>query len=208
LTITVEPGAVVDIGFFGLSNVDEVFVQMWDVAGGELTFDEGYSTEDYLGADPYWAFFFNEPRHRNQLTVGGMPASTECRIVVTLSSFDGNPVSVGMIAFGVFESLGLSEYGFTVSPVDYSRITTDDYGTSRVKKGRSAKDLRGSVFMPAVDANAAANIVYSLLGVPAVWRASKEITYDYLTSFGLGSADITPEGPFEAQLSLTVKGLI
>lgn len=208
MSVVLEPGAVTDLGLYGLANVDEVRVRLWETAGGVLLVDQLYTTEDFMGADLYWAFFFDEPRQRSQLVVSGLPASTSSRVQLDVSSFNGEPVSVGMVAMGVFETLGSAEYGATASPQDYSRVTTDEYGTTKVVRGRSAKDLRATLHMHRDEANAADALVYRLLGVPVVLRLSTEAAYDYLTSYGLLSADITPAGPSVAKLNLTLKGIV
>lgn len=207
-TFTVRPGAIADIGFFSLVNVDRVRVKVWDTPGGTLVYDQTKGTEDFWGSDLFWAFYFDKPRQRTQLFFEDIPASTVCEIEVTASSFDGNDIEVGLVAFGLFESLGVSEYGFVASPVDFSRIVRDDYGTTRIVKGRNAKDIRGTAYCPADAANAAVGIVYRLLGTPAVWRPSRLAQYDFLTTYGLGSADVSVPEAGDARFSIDVKGLV
>jgi hypothetical protein len=207
-TMTVRPGSINDIAFFGLVNVDRVRIRVWDSPGGNLVYDETRGTEDFWSSDLYWSYYFDEPRQRTVLSFGDIPASQTCEVELTATSFDAQPLEIGMAAFGSFESLGVSEYGFSASPKDYSRITEDEYGTTRVQKRRNAKNIRGQVYCPTQAANAAVSIVYRLLGVPAVWRPSNLAQYDFLTTFGLGSADISASGPDESRLSIDVRGLI
>lgn len=207
-SLTVRPGAITDIGFFSLVNVDRVRVQVWDSPSGVLVYDQLKGTEDFWSSDLYWSYYFDEPRQRSQLFFEDIPASTTCEVSITATSFDGDDIQIGLVAFGSFESLGVSEYGFNASPVDYSRITTDDFGTTRVTRGRNAKNIRGTVYMPTPDANTAVGIIYRLLGVPAIWRPNKLAQYDFLTTFGLGTADASASGPDETRLSIDVKGLV
>lgn len=207
-TLTVRPGAITDVGFFSLINVDRIRVQVWDSPGGTLVYDQLKGTEDFWSSDLYWSFYFDEPRQRSQLFFEDIPASTICEITITATSFDLQPLQIGLVAFGSFEPLGVSEYGFNASPRDFSRIVEDEYGTTRVKKGRNAKSIRGTVYMPTTAANTAVGIVYRLLGTPAIWRPSPLAQYDFLTTFGLGSADASASGPDETRLSIDVKGLV
>lgn len=208
MTVTVAPGTVTSVGFFGMVNVDTIRIEVWDAPGGNLTMDETYSTEEFIGLDPYWAYFFDKPRQKSVLVIDDLPFSLETVVKFTASSFNGEDLGIGLAAYGIFQDLGLSQYGFRASPVDYSTITTDDYGSTKVKKGRNARDISGTAHLHPDYTNGVAEVIYGLMGVPAIYRATRDQKYDYLTTFGLGSAEITAAEFELAQLDFTVKGLI
>lgn len=207
LTMTVKPGIITGMAFFGLQG-DSLRVVCKDAASLSVYFDATYSLSTYLSGDLMWEFYFGTPRQQDGLRVSGLyPNDAQVEITLTPSAVTGN-AAIGVWALGSFESAGLPQYGFKAQPVDYSRITTDAYGNTTIVKGLAAKNISGECFMLAADAQAAADTVYRLLGTPCAWVMSDDPAYDYLSAFGLGSADITAAGPLHATLSLTVRGLI
>lgn len=207
LTMTLKPGIITGMAFFGLQG-DSMRVVLRPSTGGVAYFDQSYSLSQYLSGDLMWEFYFGMPRQQDGLRISGLyPNDAQVEITLTPSATTGK-AAIGIFAIGSFEVLGLPLQGFKAQPVDYSRITTDVYGGTQIIKGLSAKNIAGECYMPATDAQAVADVVYRMLGQPCAWVVSDAAGYDYLNAFGLGSADITAAGPNHAMLSLTVRGLI
>ena len=207
LTMTVKPGVITDMAFFGLQG-DSLRVVCSPAAGGVAYYDKTFSLATYLTGDLMWEFYFGTPRQQDGLRVTGLyPQDAQVSITLTVSAITG-VAAIGIWAMGSFNSLGGPQYGFKAQPVDYSRITTDAYGTVTIAKGLAAKNLAGDCMMAATDAQATADVVYRLLSIPCAWVMSEDPAYDYLSAFGLGSADITAAGPSHALLTLTVRGIV
>ena len=84
----------------------------------------------------------------------------------------------------------------------------DIYGNTVAKKGLSSKNISGECFMATpAEAQAVADVITRLLGIPCAWVIVDDAGFDYLNAFGFGSADITPSKK-NAKLSLSVRGLI
>lgn len=203
----VRPGAISDAAVFGMSNVSSVRIEMWSGSGGPLIYDKTFSTEWWGNGDPYVSYYFDMPYYRNKIYLSGLPADTNCEVRMTLTSPTGG-ISFGLIAYGRFLDLGCAEYGFQASPVDYSRIKIDEFGNNYIVRGKRARDLSGTVRMPADQANAIVEAIDQLLGIPVLIVTSDDPIYDYLSTFGLISAQASAEGPNDARLSVTAKGLI
>lgn len=207
LTMTLKPGIISGMAFFGLQG-DSMRVLCRPATGGAAYFDQTYSLSAYLSGDLMWEFYFGIPRQQDGLRISGLyPNDAQVEITLTPSAITGK-AAIGIFAVGSFEMLGLPLQGFKAQPVDYSRITTDAYGNTQIIKGLSAKNVAGECFMPAADAQAVADVIYRLLGTPVAISMSDDPRYDYLNAFGLVTADITANGPSHAILSLTVRGLI
>jgi len=203
----VRPGAISDVAIFGMENVSSVQVEVWDSPGGALLFDTTVSAEFWGNGDPYVSYYFDTPYFRNKLIVSGLPADTTCEVRTTLTSALSS-MSFGLIAYGRFTDLGCSEFGFSASPVDYSRIKIDDYGNNYIVKGKRARDLSGVVRMPVESANSIVETIDRLLGTPLLAVTTDNPALDYLNSFGLVSCRASADGPNEARLQFDMKGLI
>lgn len=207
ITQTVKPGVISAMAFFGLEG-DTLQVVARPASGGVPYFDTTYALSTYITVDLYWEWYFGQARQQQNLRITTLyPQDAQVEITLTPSPTTAR-AAIGIWVLGGFENLGDAQYGFKVQPTDYSRITTDPYGNVSIVKGLAAKNLTGECFMEAVDAQATAELVYRLLGTPVAVVMSENPDYDYLSAFGLMSADITAAGPTHALLSLTVKGFI
>jgi hypothetical protein len=205
LEITVEPGTVTAIDFYGLVG-ETLHALVKDAPGGSTTFDQSYDLVDYAGSDLMWEFYFGELTTLTELIVSGIPPSPTCEITITLSATTGN-VSIGRMSFGNFESLGVPEQGFVSKPRTFSRIKTDEFGSVTIKQGRSAVDLSGSAVLTRAEVNAAHAAIKRLLGVPVSVVPSLLTDFNYLKTFGLVEADITSISATHARLNINVSGI-
>lgn len=207
LTMTVKPGIVTGMQFFGLVG-DSIRVVCKNATSGTTYYDVTTSLSLYLSGDLEWEFWFGTPSQQDSLRVTGLyPNDAQVEITLTASVVTGW-AQIGIWALGSFNDLGLPEKGFKASPVDYSRILVDSVtGEVSIQKGLAAKNLSGEcVMLSAQEGQAVCDVVYMLLGVPVAVVITTEAGYDYLSTFGLLSADITA-GDLPT-LSLTVRGII
>ena len=207
LTMTVKPGIITGMQFFGLVG-DSIRVVCKNATSGTTYYDVTTSLSLYLSGDLEWEFWFGVARQQDSLRVTGLyPNDAQVEITLTASTTTGW-AQIGIWALGSFNDLGLPQKGFKASPVDYSRINVDSTtGEVSIEKGLAAKNLAGEcVMLSAEEGQAVCDVVNMLLGVPAAWVITTEPGYDYLSAFGLGSADITA-GDLPT-LSLTVRGII
>lgn len=205
LTITVTPGTVTAIDFYGLVG-ESLRIQVKDAPGGTTYFDTTYGLVDYAGPDLMWEFYFGTERTLSEFIVSNIPPNPTCEVTITLSATTGN-VSIGRMSFGNFESLGAPEQGFTSKPRTFSRIRTDEFGNVTIKRGRSAVDLSGTAILEQADANAAHATIKGLLGVPVSVVPSELTQFTYLKTFGLVEADISSISATHAKLNIKVEGI-
>jgi hypothetical protein len=206
---TIDPGAASELELFGLGNVDTVRVQVYDAPGGNLLSDQTLATEEYTSADPHWELYFRAPGQGRSLAFAGLPIQPASRVVVTVSSYNGQPVSVGLMGFGVYEYLGLAQFGFSTVYRNYSYEEIDRWGNEIYVKGKKAKDLRGEAWLDVVDARRIDRALDRLLDVGAIYRASTALNYTWLKTWGrLQPATMTAAGPSHAVVSIEVRGNI
>lgn len=207
LTMTVKPGIITGMQFFGLVG-DSIRVVCKNATSLTTYYDETTSLGLYLSGDLEWEFWFGIARQQESLRINGLyPNDAQVEITLTPSTVTGT-AQIGIWALGSFSDLGIPRKGFKASPVDYSRITVDSVtGEVSIGKGLAAKNISGEcVMLTAEEGQAVCDVVYQLLGVPCAWVITTAAGYDYLSTFGLGSADITA-GDLPT-LSLTVRGII
>lgn len=207
LTLTLKPGIITGLFFAGLVG-DSIRVVLKNATSGTTYYDQTTSLAYYLSGDVEWEFWFGTPRQQDILRITGLyPQDAQVEITLTVSTTTGW-AQIGVMAVGSFQDLGIPEKGFKASPVDYSRIKFDTTtGEVSIEKGLAAKNISGECKeLTAQEGQSVCDVVYQLLGVPAAWVITTEPGYDYLTAFGLGSADITA-GDLPA-LSLNVRGII
>lgn len=207
LTLTVKPGIITGLQFFGLVG-DSIRVVCKNATSLTTYYDQTTSLAYYLSGDLEWEFWFGVPRQQDSLRITGLyPNDAQVEITLTVSTTTGW-AQIGIMAPGSFQDLGIPEKGFKASPVDYSRINVDSTtGEVSIQKGLAAKNISGEcVMLNAEEGQAVCDVVYQLLGVPAAWVITTEPGHDYLSAFGLGSADLT-DGDLP-RLSLNVRGII
>lgn len=208
-TVTVQPGVCTDIEIYGLENVDIINVTMLDEAGGEVVFDLETTTDEYASSDPHWSFYFDGPTQGDSFSLSGLPVHPGGEIEITLSSYDGEAIGVGLIAFGSYEPLGIPEFGFEAIYRDYGYTVTNQWGESQRYPGAKGKDLRGSCLLTPAEANGVDNTIRRLLDVGAVFVPSQEAAYRYLKTWGqIKPARIQAAGHERAIVEVEIEGLI
>lgn len=206
LTMTVKPGIITGMQFFGLVG-DALQVVCKNATSGAVYFDQTSSLSLYLTGDLEWEFWYGVPKQQDSLRIPNLvPDDAQVEITLTPSPTTGM-AEIGIWALGSFNDLGLPEKGFKASPVDYSRIVFDaDTGEVSINKGLAAKNLAGEcVMLSAVEAQAVLDVIYQLLGVPVAVVVTDAAGYDFLSAFGLLTGDVTA-GDL-CNLSLSVRGI-
>lgn len=205
----VRPGAFNVLEFFALQNVDTIRVEMWDGPGGALVYDRTVGTEELAGTDPHWGLYFEAPSQGDTLQFTGLPVYPVGEVRVTLASDDGNPLGLGLMAFGSYEYFGIGEMGFEAIYRDYGYSVTDKWGNTTRVPGEKGKDLRGSAWMDIFDANSVDRTIRRLLDTGAIFVPSQLPEHRYLKTWGLlKPSAIRAASPTHAIVNIEVEGYI
>lgn len=211
LTYVLLPGFFSSLAFYGLVG-STISISIKTAPGGTVFYT--YSGDLLELPVDYYDYYFGTLRQLSKLILDNILTYANPEMTVTISAAAGAPVAVGMIAIGTFysligaDSLGGTEYGATAEPITYSYIKTDIFGTTKIIRRHSATNMNIRVILPQNEADAALQIVQSVLDVPAAWVASAVPGYDGLNVFGLGSGGMNYAGPNHALFSLNIKGFI
>ena len=209
-SITVAGVAVSEIGLMKLTNVDEIHVETWAEEGGELTEDRLLSTEEYSGTDPEWDFWFGEPRQGDRVVLFDLPPSLAGVVRVTLSSYDGEQLGVGLVGFGQAQAMGRATMDYSTKHRNFARIREDDYGNTTIRRGKTAKDIAGENIIDIDDANAVEAFLADHIDQPGIHIPSRAIEHRFLITYGLGEGELSPvpNAPRQVRLRHSVRGLI
>lgn len=210
-TWVLSPSFIDALALYGLVG-NQLSVTVKAGSGGATLFAQTWSL--YEQATGLYEYLFVQQRAVDRKLITGLPLHPDAEVTVTLSGGAGTPVSVGMINLGHYVRLaGASDWGGTLAgasaePITYSRITTNEFGETVIKRGHRATGLRAEVIIPLDEATAALRTVQNVLDVPVSWVATDTEGYEGLNVFGLGSASLSYESPSHTKLSITVKGMI
>ena len=211
MTYVLTPGYFNAIALYGLTG-SQYSLTVKDVTGGTTI----YSKSGYLSADPvgWYEYLFTTPKVSTKLVFTGIPIRPAAEITLTITAAASAAVGLGMLAVGDYVSLagagawGGALQGASAEPVTYSYIKTQDDGTTKIIKRHSATNLRVSVAMPRMEADAVLQSVQNVLDVPVAWIATDALGYEGLTTFGIGSASMKYDSFNIANLEINVKGLV
>lgn len=204
LTVVIEPGLVDSLALIDIQ-ASSVRVQMLDAPGGAPVYDQTFSGDPAGGGiDDWYDYFFLEVARRTLLIVEDLPPYVSGRITVTLT--DTVEARCGTLAVGALHEIGLTRRGAAIGIIDYSKKTTDAYGTTSIVQRAYAKKLD----VPVVVKNARLDYVAALLALvratPCVWIASDRalslVVYGFAKDWG-----ITISYPDHAEARLSIEGL-
>lgn len=207
LSVTVKPGGITDVVFFGISGAYTIRVQVWNESGGTLVYDETFSLLYWPGGgDPWVSYYFDLPQFREQFEVNDLPAFTASEVKVTLTGPTGFNVGIGTILFGRYQIIGAGQYGASARQRPFRKFDTDDFGNVRRIRLGLASDIKASAYLKIEDANAVKRAVDAVIDSPVALRIAKPAQYDFLRGFGSLEMEIQADGPFHCMANLELKG--
>lgn len=206
LVITLTPDAFNGFALFGV-DADTMTVVVKDAPGGNVIYSETNTPlEGSMPAD-YYEYFFDRYRPLTQVIRTDLDPYGSSEITLTLTKATG-PVKLGMFAIGDLRPVGIPQRDAEVTPEDFSRIKTDGFGNTYVKKGPNATGLSISAVLDLDLAGSVLQTFKDVLGTPCVVVGSKANMFEWITVFGLPSAKMRPIPYPYATVSISVKGLI
>ena len=205
ISITLKPGYFNGFALFGVE-AEHIVAAVKDAPGGTVIYSVDQDMEGSAPAD-YYEYFFDRFKPLTQFIATGIDPYNNMEITLTLSSASSS-VALGLFALGDLRPAGVPLAGASVEPVDYSYVSTNEFGETTVKKRNNATGLNISAKMEIADANSVLDTIKEVLGTPVVVIGSQVTMYEALTVFGLVSARITYDDFEEPVVNITVKGLI
>ena len=212
MTYVLNPGYVNALALYGLIGA-QYSVTIKDAPGGATIYSRtGYLTQEPQG---WYEYLFVAQPAIDKLVLQNLPIRPAAEITIAVTAATGQPVGVGMIVAGDFVPLvgdtadfGGVQYGASAEPVTYSYINTDEYGNTTIVRRHAATNMRCTVMLPRMFADAALQRLQSVLDQPVACIATTSKGYDGLNVFGLISTSPVSYDSFNtASIDINVKGL-
>lgn len=212
MTYVLNPGYVNALALYGLIGAQYSITIKDAPAGATIYSKTGFLTQDPQG---WYEYLFVAQPAVDKLVLNNLPIRPTAEITITITAAAGQPVGIGMIVVGDFVPLvgdtaefGGVQYGASAEPVTYSYINTDEFGTTTIVRRHAATNMRCTVMMPRMFADAALQRLQSVLDQPVACIATTSKGYDGLNVFGLISSSPVSYDSFNiASIDINVKGL-
>lgn len=209
-TVVLRPGNVSALAIYKIAGTSAT-ITIKDAPGGTVVYTQTFDLSE-PPLDWYdWAFGRIKPLDR--LVVDGLVPYYDCEATITITN-GSSPAGAGMFIVGDMVSLlgestfGGTQYGATVEPVTFSYISTDEFGTTSIKRRKATTDMRISVALEQTEADYAISVVQSVLDVPCAVIATTSAIHQSYNVFGLVSGSYSADSYRMGTFNLYVKGMI
>lgn len=205
LTVVLKPGVFNAVYFAGL-DAETITVTVKDAPGGNVIYTQTSRLEASQPAD-YWEYYFSRFKPQTDFLVEQLDQYAGAELTVTLDRHSGS-VKCGMLSLGDLKPLGATQYGAKAKPKTYSRISTDEFGKTSIKKRGTASDMSATAWISLSEANDVLQILRDIMGTPCACIGMNLPEYEGLRSFGLVDGEVSFDHPKDCQLSINVQGFI
>lgn len=206
LVFTLRPGAFNGFALFGIE-ADTYSITVKDAPNGNLIYSEPTTPLEGSMPGDYYEYFFDRFKPLTQFIRSGIEPYGSAEITVTLNKATG-PVRLGMFAIGDMKPVGIPQREAVVTPGTFTYFKQDAYGNATIRKRPNATSMQIPCVTDIESANTIKADLDSVSATPVVVIGSESPMYEWMTTFGLVSADISPN-PFPyVTIKLSVKGFI
>lgn len=211
LTYVLKPGFFTGLALYGLVG-EQISMTLYDKPGGEVI--DSYSGELWEQPLGLFEYLYMPLRQLTKWMRKDLELYPEAQLHLTISAAPGRKVCIGRMALGYWATLigsgefGGVEYGAGAEIKTYSYIKTNDDGTTTIVPRHTATNISCTVVIDAEQANTAHALLTQVASKPVAFIASGLPRYDYLNTFGLVSASVSPQTYHTASISLKVQGSI
>ena len=163
LTVVIDPGAITSLT---LLNVDATSASVTVTNGpsGATIFS---GTQTFSG-------------HQDAVTFSGIPSNAASRATITVSGT--GTVKCGGLLAGTGQDLGKMLAAPEISIVDFSKVTTDDFGTKTFVQRAYSKKIAGQIMVPNTSVQAVWAALAALRATPCLWTFSDDPRFSSLLS--------------------------
>jgi len=205
LTTVLKPGYVNSLALFGLVGQTVTVTVQNGLAGPVVYGPEVIDLDGTVIAD--WYMYFFEPFvQMAEVVLTDLPPYEDAHITITL---DGTgTVECGICLAGTFYSLGDTEFGASVSIVDYSRKETSALGVTTFVRRAYSKRMSARMMIDTVQINKVQRVLADLRATPCAWIGTDESGFEPLTVYGFyRDFSIDVAYPTKSYCSIEVEGL-
>ena len=207
LTVVTRPGGVSGIYLAELVG-REVQVTMKDASGGTVVYQKTKVLDGSI-VSSFYDWFYQPYRQLTEFTLTDLPFHYQsCEITVSITATTGDR-KCGVYKIGEAIDIGATQYGASVSIIDYSRKSTNEFGITSVVERPFSKRASLDIFTEKSDFNRIYNVLAGLRATPAVYIGTTQPGFEPMTVYGyFKDFGITVQYTNANLCSLEIEGLI
>jgi hypothetical protein len=154
----------------------------------------------------WYQYFFEPSVQLAEVALTDLVPYQDAHITITL---DGTgTVECGICLIGTFYTLGDTEFGATVSIIDYSRKETDTFGVTTFVRRAYSKRMNARMMLDTAQINKVQRVLADLRATPCAWIGTDESGFEPLTVYGFyRDFSIDVAYPTKSYCSLEIEGL-
>lgn len=205
VTVTITPSAIINAAaFFGLSG-NSITLTLTDPIDG-VVFNETHSLQDNTLIIDWYPYFFEDIAFSPDMVFLDLPAYGSAVMTVTVNGGAGD-AKVGEVIIGKQRTLGVSNFGTSVSIIDYSVKSTDAFGNTVITQRAYSKRADYDVTVETGGIAAVQKALADIRTTPTVFigdaARSETVVYGFYKQF-----NIVLSTPTLSDCSLEVEGLV
>lgn len=213
ITYVLNPGFFTGLALYGLVG-EQISMTLYDKSGGEVI--DSYTGELWEQPLGLFEYLYMPLRQINQKMWLDWPMVNDAQLRIRITASNGGRCAIGMITLGFWETLlgakpefGGVEYDAESEIKSHTSIEENEDGSwEYVPRGGVSNNISCTVVVDAEEANAAHELLQRVSGKPVAFIASGLPRYDYLNTFSILSARVSPMNYGMAQLRITGRGSI
>lgn len=168
------------VALFGLEGL-QATVTMTDAVEGQV-YQETQDIVD-IGVTNWYDYFFSVYGVRENLLFDNLPAYIGAEINILIEAETGSDAACGRVICGPLQTIGITEYGTSVSSVNYGRRERDGFGNLILESRRVVRLVGFNVVLPTSLVSSSARILDGLANIPTAFIG--EETIDATVLFGV-----------------------
>ena len=205
IDVNVLPGTIINaLAMFDLDGVSTTITMTDPVEG--VVFNETKSLQDNTIIIDWYSYFFESITTRSDVVFLGLPAYGSATIRIQVNA-GASTAAIGEVVIGKQRNLGVTNFGTSVSILDYSRKETDEFGNTVVETRPFSKRADFDVTVETGSVAAVQKALASIRTTPTVFIGDEDraetIVYGFYRGF-----NIIISTPSISDCSIEVEGLI
>ena len=205
IDVSILPGTIINaLAMFDLDGVTTTITMTDPIEG--VVFNETKSLQDNTIIIDWYSYFFESITTRSDVVFLGLPAYGSATIRIQVDA-GASTAAIGEVVIGRQRNLGVTNFGTSVSILDYSRKETDEFGNIVVETRPFSKRADFDVTVETGSVAAVQKALASIRTTPTVFIGDEDraetIVYGFYRGF-----NIIISTPSISDCSIEVEGLI
>ena len=193
---------VTSIAFFGVVGNS---IQITGQKNGDVFYNKTKKLVDNGLINDWWEYYYGPISSLEEYIVTDIPPTRDGTYTISIIN-SGNVAECGLIVFGRTTNIGVSNFGTSVSIMDYSRKERDEFGRPIIVERNFTKQVSYDVTCETSSVGSVQRILASVRAIPCVWigdeKRSETVVFGYYNDF-----NIVISSPSLSDCSIDVEGL-